>query len=235
MKRKMLHDSHPYSAEASEDVLTAERRMVLDRIGSAKRILEIGASAGHFTRLLRARGCSVTAVELDPRAATALDANEVIVGDVEDPAVFSQIRGEFDVVLMMHVLEHLVDPWSVLSKTKDVIAPGGRAIVLLPNVAAWRVRKDLFVNGRFTYEDVGILDRTHLRFFTLESARDLVSSAGFAEIDWALSDTCVPLERRLSRVPGLAPFSRRWHRWLVERNPNLCGEILLFHIRPQEA
>lgn len=233
MKRKLLHEKHPYGSDLTRVPLSQERSMVLDRLGPPGRLLEVGASSGHFTAVLQRTGWDVTAVEIDPSAASLLKANVVIVGDIEDPLILDQTEGPFDVILLMHVLEHLVDPWSTLRNLRRLLAPGGHVLILLPNVAAWRIRKDLFLNGSFTYEDVGILDRTHLRFFTLDSARELIARAGFDEIDWAIAEACVPLERRLSRLPGGAALSRAWHRWLVSRNPNLCAEILLFDTRPR--
>ena len=194
------------------------------------RVLEVGAHTGFFSATLRARGCDVTALEVDPRAAAHAEAHadRVVVGDVEDPTVRAALVGPFDRILFMHVLEHLVDPWGTLRACRELLAPGGRAIVLLPNVACWRVRKRLFLGGAFEYEDVGVLDRTHLRFFTLDSGRALLEASGYDVPEWVAVDVCVPLERRLSQVPGARGLARRWRRWLARRHPNLCTEIALF-------
>jgi SAM-dependent methyltransferase len=179
----------------------------------------------------------VTALEVDPRAAAraAAHADRVVVGDVQDAAVRARVGGPFDVVLLMHVLEHLVDPWAVLRAARDWLAPGGHAVVLLPNVACWRIRKALFLGGAFEYEDTGILDRTHLRFFTLDSARALLATSGWDVRDWAAVDVCVPLERRLSGVPGCRALARAWHRRMAARHPNLCTEIALFEAVPRRT
>jgi SAM-dependent methyltransferase len=222
-----------YHAEPGTTPVSAEKALVLARVPAGACVLEVGAHTGFFTSLLRERGCRVTALEADPRAAALAGAHaeRVVTGDVEDPAVRARLDGPFDRVLFMHVLEHLVDPWAVLRAVRTLVAPGGRLIALLPNVACWRVRKALFLGGTFEYEDTGILDRTHLRFFTVDSARALLETSGYRIADWAPVDVCVPLERRLSTpiTRGLVPA---WHRWWIARHPNLCTEIALFEAVP---
>jgi SAM-dependent methyltransferase len=229
--RAALHlDALAYHAEPGRTPLSVEKAAVLARVPAGSRVLEVGAHTGFFSAALRAERCHVTALEVDPRAAARAEAHadRVVVGDVEDPEVRASLHGPFDRVLFMHVLEHLVDPWSVLRDARALLAPGGRAIALVPNVACWRIRKDLFFRGAFEYQDVGILDRTHLRFFTLSSARALLESAGYDVPEWVAVDVCVPLERRLSRLPGAGRLAACWHRWLAVRHPNLCTEIALF-------
>jgi SAM-dependent methyltransferase len=224
-----------YHAVPGETPVSAEKRAVLDRVPPGARVLEVGAHTGFFSACLRERGCHVTALEVDPRAAAHATrwADRVVVGDVEDAAVRAALDGQFDVVLFMHVLEHMVDPWAALRAMRCRVARGGRAIVLLPNVACWRVRKDLFLRGAFRYEDTGILDRTHLRFFTLDSAAALLAEAGWTVTERVAVDESVPLARRLSRLPLAGRLAPRWHRWLATRHPNLCTEIALFTAVPR--
>ena len=222
-----------YQIGSDQDELTAERLQVLERVGPHNRVLEMGAATGFFTRLLLARGHEVVAVEDDPRAVDAARRRGVslIRGDVDCEEVWAQISGQFDAVLFMHVLEHLVDPWTALARAAERLAPGGVVISLLPNVAAWRVRKDLFFRGRFEYNDTGILDRTHLRFFNLDSGLALHRDAGFRQVKWRPVEVCPPLERRLRVGLGLDAFARRWTELMVRRFPNLCVEIIEFEAR----
>jgi SAM-dependent methyltransferase len=224
-----------YDAPPDAVALSAEKRLVLARVGAAGRVLEIGAHTGTFSAALRASGCAVTAVEADPRAAAlaAPRAERLLVGSIEDAAVQARLGGPYDVVLCMHVLEHLVDPWAVLRALRGRVGAGGRLLALLPNVGCWRVRKALFLQGRFEYEETGILDRTHLRFFTLASARQLVRSSGWSEVTLTPVDVCVPLARRLGRLPIAGRLAGRWERLLASRLPNLCTEIVLIEARAQ--
>jgi len=235
-RRAMLQTAPlAYHAEPGVTPMSIEKQAVLDRVPAGARVLEVGAHTGYFSACLRERGCTVTALEVDPHAAAhaATYAHRVVVGDVEDAAVRAELDGPYDDILFMHVLEHLVDPWAVLRAMRGDLTLRGRAIVLLPNVACWRVRKALFLGGAFEYEDTGILDRTHLRFFTLDSARALLETSGYAIADWAPVDVCVPFERRLRHVPLARALAPRWHRWLAARHPNLCTEIALFAAVPR--
>jgi len=234
--RAALHvQPFAYHAEPGRTPVSAEKQAVLERIPGGARILEVGAHTGFFSACLRERGCRVTALEVDPRAAAhaAASADRLVVGDVEDPAVRARLDGPYDAVLFMHVLEHLVDPWAVLRAMRGQVAHDGRLVVLLPNVACWRIRKALFLAGAFEYEDTGILDRTHLRFFTLDSARGLLETSGYDVGECVGTDVCVPLERRLSRLPFGRRIAARWRRSLVRRHPNLCTEIALFTATPR--
>jgi len=133
-------------------------------------------------------------------------------------------------ILFMHVVEHFVDPWSTLRDARRFLKSEGFIIVLLPNVAAWLIRKNLFFKGRFDYADQGILDRTHLRFFTLKSALELMHIAGYEVMDWQPVDLYVPLESRISRIVSKR-LAGRWRNWMVRRFPNLSSQIILFSIR----
>ena len=236
--RAALHEhALAYHAEPGQTPVSVEKQAVLAHVPAGSRVLEVGAHTGFFSACLRAHGCRVTALEVDPRAAAhaAANADRVVVGDVEDPTVRARLAGPFDVVLFMHVLEHLVDPWHVLRALRGMVAPGGRTIVLLPNVACWRIRKALFVDGAFEYEDTGILDRTHVRFFTLDSGRALLEASGYTVTTWESVDTNVPLARRLAQIPVARRLVPRWHAWWAARHPNLCTEIALFAAVPRRV
>ena len=224
-----------YHAEPGTTPVSAEKQLVLKRVGGGKRVLEVGAHGGYFSALLEAAGCTVTAVEPDPRAAARAreHASRVIEGSIEDPRIQADLGGPFDVVLFMHVLEHLADPWAALRATRALAAPDAILFALVPNVACWRIRKRLFFRGAFDYEDTGILDRTHLRFFTLGSARALLADGGWDPVGVHSIDVCVPLERRLRRLPLARACADRWHASMARRFPNLCTEIVAIEARRQ--
>lgn len=146
--------------------------------GSA--VLDVGLADGSVARELVRRGCRVWGVEIDATAAAAADdvCEQVVVGDVESldlHDVFDDQR--FDVVLLLDVLEHLVDPATTLRHAAAMLAPGGHVVVSLPNVAHAAVRLDL-LQGRFAYTEAGLLDRTHLRFFDAAGVAELFADAG---------------------------------------------------------
>lgn len=157
----------------------------IDLIGYSKRVLELGPAAGHVTRALIRRGCDVTGIEVDAEAAAGLaGVAACIVGDLNDPTVIVKAAEErkFDAVLAGDVLEHLSDPLRTLRACREALVPGGYVVVSLPNVGHADIALSL-LHGKFPYHDYGLLDRTHLRFFTLESIAELLEHAGLLAID----------------------------------------------------
>jgi SAM-dependent methyltransferase len=159
--------------------LPKEYLILLELIGKGSSVIEVGPHTGYFTQLLRSRACHVIAVERDEEAASRarLVANELLVADIEDPNLTLPAGGA-DVVLFSHVLEHLVDPAATLARARSWLREDGRVIAAIPNIAFWRVRLDL-LRGRFNYTPTGILDETHLRFFTRRTAHGLFEQAGY--------------------------------------------------------
>ncbi len=143
-----------------------------------RRVLEVGCAGGELGRLLRARGHHVTGIELVPemaeRARRWLD--RVETADIETDG-FPFPPASFDAVIFADVLEHLIDPWRVLREAADVLADEGVVVASIPNVQNLDVLRRLLC-GRWEYRERGILDRGHLRFFTLHTIRDLFAQAG---------------------------------------------------------
>jgi 2-polyprenyl-3-methyl-5-hydroxy-6-metoxy-1,4-benzoquinol methylase len=148
----------------------------------AARILEVGCADGHVGAFLEAQGHRVVGVEPFPVAAAeaARRIGEVHGGTIEDylggPAA---VDARFDYLLFGDVLEHLARPDAVLRQCRLLLGPDGAVIASIPNVAHVAVRA-MLMEGRWDYADYGILDDTHLRFFTRDSLLDLFAGAGFA-------------------------------------------------------
>jgi 2-polyprenyl-3-methyl-5-hydroxy-6-metoxy-1,4-benzoquinol methylase len=157
----------------------------LSMIGFNKSVLEVGCASGYLTKLLVERGCDVVGMEIDPDAADVAEkwADRVVVGDVDDEDIWNYIKDEsFDVLLLGDVLEHLRRPLAALRHAVRKLKPTGFVVTSMPNVAHGDVRIAL-MNGRFQYSEWGLLDRTHLRFFTLETIREFLSEAGLVVVD----------------------------------------------------
>jgi 2-polyprenyl-3-methyl-5-hydroxy-6-metoxy-1,4-benzoquinol methylase len=152
---------------------------VLDVAPSGGRVFEGGVSSGYFASVLTRAGLHVDGHELDPDAAERARrvCERVYVGDLQqfDPA---ELDGTYDVLLFGDTLEHLADPAAVLRRLATHLAPGGALVVSVPNVANWAIRI-LLLLGRFRYTERGILDRTHLRFYTRATLVEMIESAGF--------------------------------------------------------
>jgi SAM-dependent methyltransferase len=146
---------------------------------ACRRVLDVGCGAGHLGRLLRERGHHVTGLELVPEAADEARRwlDRVVTADVE--AGFPFAAQSFDAVIFADLLEHLVDPWRVVREAATVLSPEGVIVASVPNVQNLDVLRRL-VRGRWDYRERGILDRGHLRFFTLSTVRDLFIQAGLS-------------------------------------------------------
>jgi 2-polyprenyl-3-methyl-5-hydroxy-6-metoxy-1,4-benzoquinol methylase len=145
--------------------------------GGGRRLLDVGSAQGVLAQRFTERGFEVTCVEGSSElAALGKDkCREMIVADLDKP--LPQLNGQFDVIVYGDILEHLRNPMDVFTGFNRSLRPGGLVIVSVPNVAHLYVRLNLLL-GRLPYADRGILDRTHLRFFTLVSFRRFLSEAG---------------------------------------------------------
>ncbi len=158
--------------------------------GKGKRLLDVGSAQGVLAQKFTERGFEVTCVEGSAElAALGRDeCHEMIVADLDKP--LPQLNGQFDVIVYGDIVEHLKNPLEVFKGFNRYLRPEGRVIVSVPNVANAWVRLNLLL-GRFEYAERGILDRTHLRFFTLASFRRFLSEAG---LEWEeIVATPVPL------------------------------------------
>jgi len=148
-------------------------------VGLDKRVLELGAATGYMTEVLKQRGCTVTAVEFDLDAVDELRevADVTIVGDLNDHTVLQAAHGPFDVVLAGDVLEHLLDPLATLRQCVEQLGPDGRAVISIPNVAHSSLALAL-AHGGWRYTETGLLDRTHIFFFTYDRLLSVLAEAG---------------------------------------------------------
>jgi len=110
-------------------------------------------------------------------AATRL--TNVVSVDLEGDPIAGLPIGHFDVIVYADVLEHLVDPWTVLSRQRSLLRPGGLMVASIPNVRHIRVTLPLLLRGRWDYTDEGLLSRGHVRFFTTRSMRQMITGAGY--------------------------------------------------------
>jgi SAM-dependent methyltransferase len=177
----------PYSSHAAlaREVRRLARERGRKRGGAPLIVLDAGCGPGSLGRLLGgARRPDVVLLGLDAeapalRAAESAGYAGLILADLEADAL-PALSAPVDVLVCADVLEHCRRPEEVLSRLmRRYLRPGGAVLVSLPNVALWYVRAQLLA-GRWRYADRGILDRTHLRFFTAESGEDLLRGAGVA-------------------------------------------------------
>ena len=194
--------------------------IVTSMIPRGSRVLEVGCGTGSLSKIV-ADLCHAEVVGIEPDSLRAERAKarglEVYTGYLTVELV--REIGPFDIVLLTDVLEHLPNPLAMLRLCRTALKPGGAIIISVPNVAHWSVRLNILF-GKFKYSSQGIMDATHLRWFTATSIRSLVRYSGFRVIDYratavskGIDNACrrpmswLPLG---ARRPFLVFASRRW-------------------------
>ncbi len=172
--------------------------------------LDIGCGAGDNARILAARGWSVNGITLSEaeQASAVLVCSKVWVHDL-DTGLPESVAGPYDLVVFSHVLEHLRNPEALLCQVRSILRPGGKIAVALPNILNWHQRL-LFLFGRFEYTDQGIMDITHLRFYTFSSAIRMFEACGFGV-------SCAKAARKLLEAFFRGAFSEELPRLSLTR------------------
>lgn len=151
------------------------------------RVLEVGCACGGTLLDVKNKfnNAQLYGIEINSGSAaiSSLFA-EVSASNVEYDLEFEE--DFFDYIILPDVLEHLQDPWSVLIRLKKYLKNNGNIIASLPNVNHYTVIRDM-LQGRWKYTDSGLLDRTHLRFFTLQEIEDMFSNAGFHDLQYSVN------------------------------------------------
>lgn len=150
-------------------------------VGRDKSVLEMGCSSGTQTRILKEQlGCRVTAVEINPEAARIAQpyTEKILVGNIEQIDFEGELAGQsFDVITFADVLEHLYDPAGTLRRIKAFLKPDGCIVATVPNFTHGAIAFEM-ANGRFEYRKTGLLDDTHIRFFSRSGVYQTFEKAG---------------------------------------------------------
>jgi len=192
----------------------------------AGRVLDVGCSTGALLAILKERGQEAMGVEFDAEAAAVGRQRglEILTGSIADSQVQAELRtrGPFGAVLCMDILEHLAEPWKTLQDLRPMLGDGGFLFCTLPNVAFWRVRWR-FIKGRFDYALEGILDRNHLRFFTVEGARTLFKVSGWEVVAMYPTSAELPVLGKRNTMFAVRT-ARHW--------PGMLAEVCAWKLRP---
>ena len=159
---------------------------MLSKISSGSNVLDIGCAQGYLDEyLLKELKCEVYGIDLEKEAAKKAKkfCKDVLIGDVEEILKKGfPWKITFDYILLGDILEHLIDPEAALRRLKTYLKPNGVIIISLPNIAYLPVRLNLLF-GKFEYTNVGIMDSTHLKFFTRNSMNKMFESCGLKLTD----------------------------------------------------
>jgi 2-polyprenyl-3-methyl-5-hydroxy-6-metoxy-1,4-benzoquinol methylase len=182
-RKKLMHQatlkSSRYEIQSNGDRFS-RNHIFIEEARKYRTILECGCSTGFISKHLAAGGSRVVGIEIDAEAAEQARkfCARVLPVDLNHHDWTGAVDERFDLVTFGDVLEHLLHPEAVLRDTQRVLAPGGRVLISLPNIAYWTMRAKLLL-GRFEYESMGLLDYTHLRFFSVQTARKMIAQAGY--------------------------------------------------------
>ncbi len=214
-----MTEKHAYDFDLRLDDPVSTHALQFRMIPNGARVLDVGCHTGILGEALRIRKqCVVTGIDNDSNALEAAEQrlNSTALVDLEKPGwTIDLIRSGktgFDVLLFGDVIEHTRDPLAILKEARTLLTSNGQAIISLPNIANLRIRLGL-LRGKFDYADSGILDKTHIRFFTLKSARELVREAGYQIVNETYSGYSMP-------------------RWLIDLFPSLFAVNIIMAVVP---
>lgn len=174
-----------YQATVDPAERNTSHALMLELVGSSRSVLDVGCASGYLAEALGKQGCQVSGVEYD-----AIEAEkarpflaDLVVADLNQVDLGGKFPDvTFDTIVFGDVLEHLLEPASVLNSSLSLLKPDGTVVISIPNVAHGAVRLTL-LQGRWDYRPTGLLDRTHIRFFTLETLLAMLRTAGLVVTD----------------------------------------------------
>ncbi|MCR4305695.1 MAG: class I SAM-dependent methyltransferase [Candidatus Daviesbacteria bacterium] len=204
--------------------LSPTQQEIIKTVGKERKVLEIGSSAGYMTRAFLDNGCIVDVVEPDREAIAKLPKNirKIFNTPVENDGIYEELR-DYEFIIMADVLEHLINPEMVLEKLHKISAINTKLLISLPNVACWDMRKKLFFKGDFEYQESGLLDKTHLHFYSVKTLPKILSERGWKTEKLMGTITRLPLEGLISKIPVFGwIFKKFFYQRLVRTFKNLA-------------
>jgi 2-polyprenyl-3-methyl-5-hydroxy-6-metoxy-1,4-benzoquinol methylase len=200
-----------------KDIVYAEDSVpsILTWVEPGSRVLEFGPAYGYMTRYMKETlHCRVVGIELNPEMAEHAGqfAEKVLVADIETDAWETQIEGPFDYILFADVLEHLRHPVRTLQRALPF---GGCVLTSIPNIGYSAILLSL-LDGEFNYQELGLLDNTHVHFFTRSSLHEMMSACGLACLDERNLVLPQPSRTELRKYY----VSHPWAMWSILRSPD---------------
>lgn len=183
---------------------------------TAERLIEVGCSSGALARDFKKTHPQVhyRGIEIDPgyTELARRHCDEALTLDIQTaPPEFWQAQRDRDCWVFGDVLEHLANPWAILKQVRSVIPPNGSVVACIPNMQHWSIQARLSV-GDLRYEDSGLLDRTHIRWFTRQTIGELFNQAGFTIVSGTprifaepMRDRFMPIIRAMAQAAGADP------------------------------
>lgn len=201
---------------------------VFPNIENDANILEVGCDCG--ANLLEIKNRYPTAnlygIELNPNAAKIANYfGKVVSGNIEDKNIDFNVK--FDIIIFADVLEHLRDPKATVNYCKDLLRSKGKIITCIPNLMHFSIMMDLIRNGNFTYDEVGLMDHTHIHLFTYNEIINLFNDTGFKVTDIiSIGTGAAKTPERQEFIQKLVSLSEKVEPFMYETYEYLiCAEI----------
>jgi glycosyltransferase involved in cell wall biosynthesis/ubiquinone/menaquinone biosynthesis C-methylase UbiE len=199
-------------------------------LGTEEDVLDVGAGEGYFAAAVLHKQNRMVGVDMltaPKHEAIFADYLSLDLNQGLQPVIDRCGEQHFDKILLQDVLEHLYQPEKVLADCHRLLKPGGTILISLPNVANITVRLGLLF-GQFNYSERGILDRTHLRFFTRKTARQFIETAGYRIVRQEITSMPFELALGLSSKSRVTRFFNRLLAFFTHLMPGLLGYQLIF-------
>lgn len=208
-----------YTNSGNEDVLKLITK-------PCSNILDAGCGGGSLAKILSATGHRVDGVTISAEEyAIAKDyVNNIYLYDLEKGLPENIQHLQYDYVICSHVLEHIVSPEKLLKDIYRTLKPNGLLVVALPNIMHYKSRLKL-IAGEFNYEDAGIWDNTHVKWYTFDTAKKLLTEYGFS-IELATVTGDLPLNSIFSRILPIA-LKRKLYKFFIRISKGLFGYQIL--------
>ncbi len=203
----------------------AREEIISSWIPEGSRVLDIGCSKGIMGKKALRRGCTVTGVEKNKKAAMEAKKSyhRVLLGDIEEKKILEQLEPGYQVIICADLLEHLAAPEELLLRLRGHFDAQGRLLISIPNVAHWSIRRELLA-GNFDYQERGIMDKGHLRFFTRSSFLRLLDKTGYRVFASDFIYAQSPLDGQIQE-------EEKWK--LIRKQRELFALQFLFNARPE--
>ena len=232
----ILNEALIYDKPRVKDMksLSKESSKVIEWVGRNKKGLEIGCHTGNLSEWISKNNNKLTGVDLNLRALKIAEKylDKKIHCNIEDEKFWNIIKDEkYEFITVMHVLEHLQNPWAILKKLTRHLTNKGIIIIALPNISNARDRF-LQLKGEFNYTLDGVMDKTHLRFFNQTTARELIQESGLIIEDYFSPWQLNPIYYMLDHVPIFWRFkkllSSKIPQKIFRNKKNLTDVVMLF-------
>lgn len=188
-------------------------------IEAGSKVLDLGCATGYFAEELAGRNCETWGIDSDKQALAKAKkfCKKVFLRDIDESDNLPVPEKYFDYVIILDVLEHLCHPEKILPLIRPYLKKGGRVVISVPNIAHASIRWQLLM-GQFRYTDTGILDKTHVHFYTKDSFEEMLRRSGFRVLK-------VMPTNGMCQVPFLYKITDRlpasWQYQMVKKLPTL--------------